>query len=199
MALVKTWIFLFAATRNCQASVHFTTTDWEVQPTEPLVLEWADAAGAIVIELVKESSEESNEATEIVSNYTNASFTWTPPSDLPTDKYVFRISDSSSFDESPPLLLSSHSSHDDPSQAVGDASHDSNSDNGFTPGVAVGISVGSTLGGILVLGLVVILIYRGRKNKAKEIDQEAWGGGEGGQKIDKRCQREPQFEMSGTI
>ncbi|KAI1081524.1 hypothetical protein F5B20DRAFT_579389 [Whalleya microplaca] len=171
MALVEICVLLLTLTLSCNANVHFTTTEWEVQLAKPFVLEWMGATGAVDIELVKGTPIGLNKTTEIISNYTSDSFTWTPLYDLTSGKYVLKINDNVSSNESPTLLLSSHTSRDDPPQGTSDDGHDSKGDAGLTPGTAAGIGVGSTLGGIFVLGLVAILVYRGRKNKAKQGDK----------------------------
>ncbi|KAI1778488.1 hypothetical protein F4818DRAFT_302865 [Hypoxylon cercidicola] len=186
--LLVLWMLLVG---NCQADVHFTMRRWEVELGKPLVVTWADANGAVNVTLVKATARGPDEVTEIVENYTEDTFTWTPVYDLHLDKFILRIYDAGSIDESPSLLLPSHLLQDNVRRDISD-SHDESgiSNDGLPPGAAAGISVGSTLGGVFLLALVAFLIYRRRQNRTKLEHQEA-----GGQNAGKQTQKEPHVNM----
>lgn len=161
---------------NSLADVHFTMGRWEVELEKPLVIRWADANGAVNVTLVRAPTRGLYEAIEIIGNYTENTFTWTPKYDLSLDQFMLRIYDEWSIDESPRLSFSGHSLQNNVRGNISDSHNESGGDNDSQPPAAeVGISVGSTLGGIFLLALVALFIYRGRRSRTKLEHQEAGG------------------------
>ncbi|KAI1407118.1 hypothetical protein F5Y13DRAFT_195724 [Hypoxylon sp. FL1857] len=192
--LFETAFIVSTLASNCQAGIHFTTKRWEIELGKPLVLEWADAIGVVEIDLANVTARGLGQINKITREYAGVdTFTWTPSVELASGDYVLYISDGRSTDESPRLSISGDSVQNNAPRDTTDDSSDSDSaDDGLTPSAAAGIGVGSTLGGILLLGLVVFLVYRGRQNRVKLEDREAGERDKGKQK-----QKEPQLNTHG--
>ncbi|KAL7622705.1 hypothetical protein AAE478_006383 [Parahypoxylon ruwenzoriense] len=147
---------------SCQAGIHFTTDQWELQYEKSLVLKWAGGTGAVSINLVKLTAGGFIQAAEVAKDYAGTAFVWTPSNDLTPGEYVFRIRDGLTSDESPKLALRDYTMQGIASTTATDDTNNEHSSNGnLTPGI------GSIVGGILLFGLVAFLNYRGRNNRAR--------------------------------
>lgn len=84
-----------------RADVAFTNSNYNVVAGEPFTLTWSGAAGPVNITL-EDGSTSNLQAVEVIdSDDSNTSFTWTPPASLPSDSYVFAISDGTTTNYSP--------------------------------------------------------------------------------------------------
>lgn len=96
-----------------------------------------------------------------------------------------------------------HAQHDKTLRDAGDNNSTTNdqSSAGYSPSVVTGIGVGSTLGGVLLLGLVAFLVYRGRqRNRGRALgDQEAGGGQGKGKGKGKQEGTGNQFDVTGAL
>ncbi|KAI1140024.1 hypothetical protein F5Y05DRAFT_303911 [Hypoxylon sp. FL0543] len=185
---------------NCPAGVYFTAKRWEIEQGKTLVLMWADAIGVVDVDLANVTATGLKQIDEISRDHSgDGTQAWTPGFDLVAGDYVLCMSGRRSADRSPKLSVSRGSLQDyaprDTTHDNSDSDNDNDDDaNGLAPGAAAGIGVGSTLGGILLLGLVALLIYRGRQNRTKLEDREAGDRDKGKQK-----QKEPQLNTHGVF
>ncbi|KAI1371115.1 hypothetical protein F4677DRAFT_318532 [Hypoxylon crocopeplum] len=197
MMLFGILLFLSISTGTFQTEVRFTTSDWEIQLGKPLSLEWANADGAVSISLVRITARGPAQTNEIVKDHTGSdTFTWIPRDDLAPGDYVLRIDDRWSSDDSPRLAVPGHSLQQVyASRDTGDTNGNEQGGQGYSPGVVTGIGVGSTLGGVILLGLVAFLVYRGRQKNRARIDDQ----GVGKQDKGKGKQKELQLNVQGAI
>lgn len=77
------------------AEVTLTNSDYDIKAGEPFTIEWTGADGPVTITLKNGDPLNLQTVDVIDSSDSGSSFTWTPPSDLPTDTYAFEIVDSS--------------------------------------------------------------------------------------------------------
>lgn len=77
-------------------AIELTNTAYAVEAGKPFTLTWADSEGPVTVTLKNGASTDLKDVEVIASGVTTSSFTWTPPSSLPSDTYAFEVSDSSS-------------------------------------------------------------------------------------------------------
>lgn len=77
------------------AEVTLTNSDYDIEAGKPFTIEWTGADGPVTITLKNGDPTDLQTVEVIDSSDSGSSFTWTPPSDLPTDTYAFEIVDSS--------------------------------------------------------------------------------------------------------
>ncbi|KAJ9157440.1 hypothetical protein NKR23_g41 [Pleurostoma richardsiae] len=78
-----------------EARPEFTNSNFAVEAGVPFTLKWSNAVGEVTITL-KNGDPDNLKTVEVIdSGDTGTSFTWTPPSTLPSDTYAFEISDES--------------------------------------------------------------------------------------------------------
>lgn len=76
-------------------AVQLTNSNYDVQAGEPFVITWSDAQGPVTLTLKNGPSSNLQTVQTITSGQTGTSFTWTPSSTLPSDRYAIEITDSS--------------------------------------------------------------------------------------------------------
>ncbi|KAI2618250.1 hypothetical protein GGR54DRAFT_606705 [Hypoxylon sp. NC1633] len=159
-------------TSTFQARIRFTTNDWSVRPESALVLKWVNADGAVTIDLLKVATGEHWQTSRIAEDYTGRdTLMWTPDDNFVSGDCILRICDRSTTDESPTLSISGHFLQSvSVIQLRGPGGGDTSSEQAsasYSLSVVTGVGVGCTLGGVLLLGLVALLIYRGRQGSSK--------------------------------
>ncbi|POS80757.1 extracellular matrix protein [Diaporthe helianthi] len=80
-------------------AIQLTNSAYAVQAGQPFTLTWSDSVGPVTITLKNGASTDLKDVEVIASGITTNSFTWTPPSSLPSDLYAFEVDDDS--DNSP--------------------------------------------------------------------------------------------------
>ncbi|KAI1427963.1 hypothetical protein F5Y12DRAFT_791096 [Xylaria sp. FL1777] len=76
-------------------------TEINISPSRPFTLTWEGAKGPVEISLLTGTSSDLETVEVIDSGDTRNSYTWTPPDDLPSGTYAFRISDDDDMNYSP--------------------------------------------------------------------------------------------------
>ncbi|KAG8164835.1 hypothetical protein KVR01_005110 [Diaporthe batatas] len=76
-------------------AIQLTNTAYAVEAGQPFTLTWSDSEGPVTITLKNGASSDLKDVQVIASGITTDSFTWTPPSSLPSDLYAFEVTDSS--------------------------------------------------------------------------------------------------------
>ncbi|KAH8775595.1 extracellular matrix protein [Diaporthe sp. PMI_573] len=77
-------------------AIQLTNSAYAVEAGQPFTLTWTDSQGPVTITLKNGPSTNLGDVEVIGSGVTGNSFTWTPPSSLPSDTYAFEVADSSS-------------------------------------------------------------------------------------------------------
>lgn len=87
-------IFVAALAAIAEAKVAFTNSAFVIEAGKPFQLTWTGAVGPVTITLKDGPNTALKDVMVIDQNDTGTSFTWTPPSTLPSDIYAFQIVDS---------------------------------------------------------------------------------------------------------
>lgn len=77
-------------------AIQLTNTAYAVEAGQPFTLTWSDSEGPVTVTLKNGASTNLQTVEVIASGLTTSSFTWNPPSSLPSDTYAFEVADSSS-------------------------------------------------------------------------------------------------------
>ncbi|KAJ9161391.1 hypothetical protein NKR19_g2356 [Coniochaeta hoffmannii] len=92
MKLSTFLVAALAAVVNAKAS--FTNSQFVIEAGKPFELKWSGASGPVTINLKNGLNSNLQTVMTIDQNDTGSSFTWTPPSTLPSGTYAFEIIDS---------------------------------------------------------------------------------------------------------
>ncbi|OIW35311.1 hypothetical protein CONLIGDRAFT_676236 [Coniochaeta ligniaria NRRL 30616] len=87
-------LFVAALAAIAEAKVAFTNSQFVVEAGQPFELKWTGADGPVTITLKNGPNTALKDVMVIDQNDSGTSFTWTPPSTLPSDLYAFEIVDS---------------------------------------------------------------------------------------------------------
>lgn len=76
-----------------EARLAFTNSDFTITAGEPFTLTWDGASAPVTITLKNGPNGDLKDVMVLDSDDSGTSFTWTPPSSLPSDIYAFEIAD----------------------------------------------------------------------------------------------------------
>lgn len=77
-------------------AIQLTNSAYAVEAGKPFTLTWSDSEGPVTVTLKNGASTDLKDVEVLASGLTTTSFTWNPPSSLPSDTYAFEVADSSS-------------------------------------------------------------------------------------------------------
>ncbi|KAG6363479.1 hypothetical protein INS49_008579 [Diaporthe citri] len=77
-------------------AIQLTNSAYAVEAGKPFTLTWSDSEGPVTVTLKNGASTDLKDVEVLASGLTTDSFTWNPPSSLPSDTYAFEVADSSS-------------------------------------------------------------------------------------------------------
>lgn len=105
-----------------EAKVAFTNSVYDVQLGKPFTLLWAGNTGPVNITLKNGPKDNLKTVLVIDTNDSGSSFTWTPPTTLPSDTYAFEIKDSVDTNWSPQFTFQGSASASGSRSSTGSAS-----------------------------------------------------------------------------
>ncbi|KAF4624565.1 hypothetical protein G7Y89_g13604 [Cudoniella acicularis] len=187
-----TWALL--AFNTFGSNIRLTNTEWNVTAGHPFIITWANATGAVQVVL---DTLETNSSTTIEntlnSAVTDPSYTWNVSSTIAAGTYELEVACGGFYDYSPTFEIagaSSASSSTSSSRATAStpttgssassasSSSDSNnssptpSSTGLASGTKVAIGVGVTVGALVIIALIALGFFLGRKSAANKAMRE---------------------------